>query len=650
MRSAGRVPFLRSTTGATPLAGVVASVVGALVAVTSAVAAPPPPPQRLTYLLEYIGTDYGAAVRDGAIANTLEYGEVLRFVKELRRGYDAVPGRSAAVVSGLTELETLVVRRAAADEVWAATRRLVPALGASVGGTPRPDRPPNLANGRRLWRADCALCHGIAGGGDGSAAREEMQPPPTAFRGDWLERLTPQQVYHAVSFGVDGTAMPSFADAYSESQRWDVAFYAMTMRVEFAPRRPSAGQVFTLDDLAASSNGELLARLRKTQPDAAPEHVDWVRTNLASAPSAGGALAGTPTGGLALALQLQDVFAGIAERIGPRVVGITGFVRDPTWTTERLQTEHGDAWMAANADAVRYPGFRPVRRGSGLLVDDEGFVVACAHVVRDDAGTPVALAEIELSDDTRAAGALVGAEPMLDFAVLRIAGTPPASPPALDLADSDRVEAGHWVIGLGDPPGPERTFAVGLIASGPQRQCYQAEASATRLQSSLTVSPAALGGPVVDIQGQVVGITVRQDEEPGMPPATSILPINLVLTLLEALKVSRSERSPWIGTSVLELPVLRRRLGPKAAELKIPPTGVQIDDVFDPSPASRAGVRPGDFLVGLGGHPVFAVGDFQTWLYVAGIDATVDLDLVRDGQPLRVSVTVESRPPSATTR
>ena len=60
--------------------------------------------------------------------------------------------------------------------------------------------------------------------------------------------------------------MPSFADAYSESQRWDVAFYAMTLRVEFAPRRPTAGQVFTLDELAASSNGELLARLRAKQP------------------------------------------------------------------------------------------------------------------------------------------------------------------------------------------------------------------------------------------------------------------------------------------------------------------------------------------------------------------------------------------------
>jgi S1-C subfamily serine protease len=417
--------------------------------------------------------------------------------------------------------------------------------------------------------------------------------------------------------------------------------------VEVAPRRPAAGQTFTLDALAASSSAELLARVRAKQPDAAPEHVDWLRTNFASA--AGGGGAGAPTGGLATALQLQDVFAGIAERLGARVVGVTGFVRDPEWTSERLQTEHGDAWMAANADAVRYPGFRPVRRGSGLVIDDDGFVVSCDHLVRDDAGQPVALAEIEQSDDSRAVAALVGAEPMLDFAVLRIAGTPPSAPP-LELADSDRVETGHWVIGIGDPPGPERSFAVGLVASAPQRQCYQAEASATRLQSSLTMAQGALGGPVVDIQGQVVGMTVRASAEPGAPPSSSILPINLVLTLLEALKVSHSERSPWIGTSVLELPLLRRRLGAKVAEVRIPPTGVAIDDVFDPSPASRAGVRPGDFLVALGGHPVFAVGDFQTWLYVAGIGSTVDLDLVRDGQKRRVAVTVEARPPTATTR
>src|SRR5262249_3161810 len=160
----------------------------------------------------------------------------------------------------------------------------------------------------------------------------------------------------------------------------------------------------------------------------------------------------------------------------------------------------------------------------------------------------------------------------------------------------------------------------------------------------------ALGGPVVDIEGQVLGISVRDSPEPGAPPGSSILPVNLVMTLVDALKVAHSERSPWIGVSVLELPTVRQRLGTRAAQAHIPPTGGEIDDVFDPSPASRAGVRPGDFLVGLGGHPVFVVGDFQTWLYVAGIGAAVDLDLVRDGEPMKIAVTIEARPRNATTR
>jgi S1-C subfamily serine protease len=128
-----------------------------------------------------------------------------------------------------------------------------------------------------------------------------------------------------------------------------------------------------------------------------------------------------------------------------------------------------------------------------------------------------------------------------------------------------------------------------------------------------------------------------------------VLPISLVLNLFEALKVARSHRSPWIGISVLELPAVRRRLGPNAHGVAMPPTGVYIDDVFTPSPAARAGIRPGDFLVGLGGHAILSVGDFQTWLYVTGIDATAELALVRDGKPLTLKVPVEVRPPEAVT-
>ena len=82
----------------------------------------------------------------------------------------------------------------------------------------------------------------------------------------------------------NGTAMPSFADAYGGAQRWDVAFFVMTLRVGFAPARPRPGERFGLDELAASSNADLLARLHAGRPDATPEEVDA----LASPPAGDG--------------------------------------------------------------------------------------------------------------------------------------------------------------------------------------------------------------------------------------------------------------------------------------------------------------------------------------------------------------------------
>jgi serine protease Do len=237
--------------------------------------------------------------------------------------------------------------------------------------------------------------------------------------------------------------------------------------------------------------------------------------------------------------------------------------------------------------------------------------------------------------------------------MLRI-GEPERIPSGTDLefGDSDRLQVGHWLIALGDPPGPERSFAVGVVATQAQRQCYQAKMSATMVQSSLVVPPASVGGPVVDIFGRVVGMTVRPQSlaaPAGIPAPTQVLPANLLLNINEALKVAQSRRSPWIGISVLELPALRRRLGDQAKTAGFPLTGVYIDDVFDPSPAFAAGVRPGDFLVAMNDHRVVSVADFQTWLYVTGIDARIDLDLLRDGKPLKLSMKIESRPPSAVT-
>lgn len=626
---------------------------------------------RLVFLLEYVGTDYENAVRDGKVVDPAEYGEVLRMLQQLAREYAARPDRSASVADGIAALQKDVQQRAPAERVYAASRKLLPRLIASVGGVSPPSDTPSLADGRRLYEADCAPCHGDTGAGDGRAS-PGMNPPPTAFRGTFLERLAPRQVYNALTHGVAGTAMPSYALAYDEQQRWDVAFFVPTLRVGFAPQHVPAGVAPSLDELASSSNAELLAYLRKRDPNATPEQVDQLRAEPGARDAATEA---TPAGrarararaasddarepaaddGLAAALQLQDAFGAVAARVFPSVVGVTGYVRDATWSPEQKLAERGPVWTTAGVDALRYPGFRPVRFGSGFVVDESGFVLSRDQLLRDEKGELVALVDVELADHTHRVASVVGSEPTLDIAVLRIAepsdGTS-QTPPPVQLGDSERLAVGHWLLALGDPPGAEQTLAVGIVAAPPARQCYQQELSATRVQSSLVIPERALGGPVVDIRGRVVGLGVGEPRG-AAPPAGSaatghVLPINLVLNLYEALKVAHSTRSPWIGISVLELDRMLKRSAATGPAAAMPVNGIGIDDVFVPSPAASAGVKPGDFLVELGGHPIQSVGDFQKWMYVMGIGAKVELGIVRDGQPLRVTVTIEPRPPEAT--
>ena len=624
---------------------------------------------RLVFLLEYVGMDYENAVRDGNVVDQAEYGEVLRMLKQLASEYAARPDRTVPGADGIVARQRDVQQKAPAERVYAASRKLLPRLIASVGGVALPANTPDLANGRRLYETDCAPCHGDTGAGDGRSS-PGMDPPPTAFRGAFLEKLSPRQTFNALTHGVAGTAMPSYALAYDEQQRWDVAFFVPTLRVGFAPQRSSAGVAPSLEELASSSNVELLDYLKKRDPNATPEHVDQLRAE----PGARAAVeAGTPVGrararaanaavpppssdgGIAAALQLQDAFGSVAARVLPSVVGVTGYVRDAAWSPEQKVPERGPVWTTAGVDALRYPGYRPVRFGSGFVADDAGFVLSRDQLLRDEKGELVALVDVELADHTHRVASIVGSEPTLDIAVLRIAepsdGASQTPPPA-ELGDSDRLAIGHWLLAIGDPPGAEQALAVGIVAAPPARQCYQQELSATRVQSSLVIPERALGGPVVDIQGRVVGLSVGEPRGAAPPPGRAangyVLPINLVLNLYEALKVAHSTRSPWLGISVLELDrMLKRTTGEKPAAA-LPVNGIGIDDVFVPSPAASAGVKPGDFLVELGGHAIQSVGDFQKWMYVMGIGTKVELGLVRDGQPMRVTVTIEARPPEAT--
>jgi serine protease Do len=160
----------------------------------------------------------------------------------------------------------------------------------------------------------------------------------------------------------------------------------------------------------------------------------------------------------------------------------------------------------------------------------------------------------------------------------------------------------------------------------------------------------------MNIEGSVVGIMIPG---PGADlaalaapwgPLAFALPINLAMAIYEPLKLKESRSSPWLGFSVLELPIARRRLAKPGRAVDLPATGVYIDDVFLPSPAAAADVRIGDSLLSIDGNRITSVGTFQKWLYLSGIGRTVTLGLSRNGKPLEKRVTIEQRPAEAVPR
>jgi serine protease Do len=364
---------------------------------------------------------------------------------------------------------------------------------------------------------------------------------------------------------------------------------------------------------------------------------------------------------LALALQIEEAFANAAERILPSVVSVSAFTRDAAWTPERLSERHGPAWVEARAEELLYPGFRRTGAGSGFVVAAEGFVLTCRDAVLDERGEVAELVDVEVAGDRHLVGQVVATEPTVDLAVVQVdlaTADPRPELRAAPLGRSEGVRVGQWAIGVGDPAGAERTYAAGVVAARPERQCYQAERSRTLLQASVRVHPESYGGPLVDVRGAVIGMLVpRPGGGEGSPAGSEYaLPIDLALTLYEALRASPTHRSPWLGVSVLDRDAAAKRMRETGRAVPLPDSayypgaGVFVDDVFDPSPASRAGFRAGDFIVKMNGKLVFSVADFQRALYLTGVGAALPLELFRDGESVAHTVTLESRPPVAATR
>ena len=226
--------------------------------------------KRLLSLVDYIGGDYKNAVSNGEVINNVEYEEMLEFsteVGELFEGMISSEGDRANLEPDVNELLALIANKSPATEIESLSRTIKEKIITTFDIVPYPEKRPSFAFGKRLYSANCAQCHGPEGAGDG-ALSQGLRPAPANFADpDVSSALSPFKLHNTMTFGIEGTAMPSFP-MLSDDEKWDVAFYVLAMGYgqgavkkgrEMSPKLPD--QLTDYKTLATLSNGELRGKL-----------------------------------------------------------------------------------------------------------------------------------------------------------------------------------------------------------------------------------------------------------------------------------------------------------------------------------------------------------------------------------------------------
>jgi S1-C subfamily serine protease len=281
--------------------------------------------------------------------------------------------------------------------------------------------------------------------------------------------------------------------------------------------------------------------------------------------------------------------------------------------------------------------------GSGVIIDRDGQVLTNAHVVDGAASLSVTL-----DSGNRVPARVLGFDPVLDLALLRVEMPGPA--PFARLGDSSMVKVGDEVVAIGNPVGLDHTMTRGIV-SGLNR-LLPGVSDEPMIQTDAPINPGNSGGPLVDRCGTVIGINTLISED-----ARSIgfaVPVNAAKSILKDLREVGRVVRPWLG---MQGRAVDNRLG---AVVRLPVTpGYLVEVVYDDSPADRAGVRGGNLSVVVQGEEYLLGGDIVTTIqgapvrshqdYVARVRTLrvgqrVKITMMREGQARELTLIVAERP------
>ena len=245
-----------------------------------------------------------------------------------------------------------------------------------------------------------------------------------------------------------------------------------------------------------------------------------------------------------------------------------------------------------------------------------------------------------LSDGRRLATELLGYDETLDIAVMKIEAEDLRP---LAFADSEKVRAGQLVFAVGNPFGLQETITQGIISA--RERLFASETDKEFFQTDAPINPGNSGGPLVNIRGEIVGINNFIFSQSGGSQGIGFaIPSNAVRRVVDDILRPGGAARPVLGV------VLRPLDGVSASRLGLADTrGALVDAVGPDSPASKAGIQPGDLILKFNGRETRDIGELRRRVAQSKIDEPLDVELLRDGKTVSLKVRLAEEPRSGRT-
>ena len=338
--------------------------------------------------------------------------------------------------------------------------------------------------------------------------------------------------------------------------------------------------------------------------------------------------------------RLGTSFAPVVKKAAPSVVNIYSThivhirpMRNPFFADPFFRQFLGNQLPDDGRERTR----REQSLGSGVIVSPDGYILTANHVVDGADEIEVAIADNKKEFTAR----VIGTDPLTDVAVLKIDAK---GLPAITLGDSDQLEVGDIVLAIGNPFRVGQTVTMGIVSAlgrsgfnfnGDRRSHIQ-----DFIQTDAAINQGNSGGALVDAEGRLIGINTAVISPNGLNLGIGFaVPINMARRVMEHLisggKVTRGD-----------LPILLQDITPGLAKsFDLPDqNGALVSDIFPNTPAEKAGIKPGDVIVGFNGKDITDMNSFQLAVSECAPGSPATVKLLRNGRPETVTVTLTELP------